>query len=56
MAKQISWGSLVADADPELAERTRNPVVYEFSNGAKFRERQAPPEQTYPWAEDIEES
>ena len=39
MAKEISWKRLVDAAD---TERKKEPVVYTFSKGKKFKDRKDP--------------
>lgn len=34
-----SWRQMVTDADPDFMRESLRPVVYEFPNGRKFRQR-----------------
>ena len=37
-----SWAQIVRDADKDFDLESRRPVVYEFSNGRKFRQKPDP--------------
>lgn len=38
MATVRSWRQMVLDADPDFHLESIRPIVYEFSNGRKFRQ------------------
>lgn len=37
-----SWRQMVQDADPDYQQESRRPIVYEFSNARKFRQKPDP--------------